>query len=336
MNEEAKVVDALRGLFLAGEARLESTGLHDVAEGRAIGDGPSAEVCATLHAGRETVRGWLERVLAGDGAAGGSGSFEEGPASFLAARVVRVVQRHNQFLDLGPARVRALERLFAASLRAVSEASVGTSDAATFRASLELAFSRHDREIARFVAEMLEDASDVAGFARLRVPCATYRPETQLAVLGLDPATMRQPVLDLGCGEEASLVRHLRAAGVAAFGVDRVARPQEHVEVADWFEATLAPGAWGTIVSHLGFSLHFVHHHLRSSERARRYATRYMEILRALSEGGAFVYAPGLPFIEPLLPADQYRVSRRAVELPEGVAHLGEGAYAARVERTAR
>jgi hypothetical protein len=139
----------------------------------------------------------------------------------------------------------------------------------------------------------------------VEVVCSEYSPGLQLQLLGL--AEVRGPALDVGCGASRGLVTELQARGVAAEGIDRV-----HGD--DWLTYAYGVDRWGSVVSHHGFSLHFLHHHLRPGEAALAYARVYMDILRSLMIGGVFAYAPGLPFLEAMLPTASYRVVR--VPLP--------------------
>ncbi len=177
---------------------------------------------------------------------------------------------------------------------------------------------RRDRVVARLLAgqaelaralEGLAAANLGAGFARSTQVSADYSAETQLLALHLDPAQLPPPILDLGCGRTAALVAHLRAAGKEALGLERLTTAAPHVLVGDWLEHDLGVARWGTVLSHLGFSLHFLHHHLRGGREPARYARRYLAILRALRPGGCFCYVPGLPFIEQHL-SQGYRVKR--------------------------
>ncbi|MGC4070481.1 MAG: hypothetical protein QM784_38615 [Polyangiaceae bacterium] len=99
----------------------------------------------------------------------------------------------------------------------------------------------------------------------------------------------------------------------------------------DWFDVRFEPSSLGTVVSHLAFSLHFLHHHWHSGERAYEYARKYMELLHALVPGGRLVYAPGLPFIEEMLDTGTFNVERRELPAPlqekmEGLRDSGDGA----------
>ncbi len=143
--------------------------------------------------------------------------------------------------------------------------------------------------------------------------CRQYSPALQCRVLGLTDDDLAGPLLDIGCGETAELVGFLRGHGCAAFGIDRLAPAGDHTMRGDWFDLPMVAGGWRTIVAHLSFSLHFIHAHLHAEDEARRYAVAYMSILERLQPGGSFVYAPSLPFIEPLLDPRRFRVEVKPV-----------------------
>jgi hypothetical protein len=170
-----------------------------------------------------------------------------------------------------------------------------------------------------------------------------YSAELQLQVLHLTLGDVREPILDIGCGKECSLVRLFRSRGLNAIGIDLDVNPGVGGVSVDWFDFPYVPGYFGTIIAHLSFTLHFLKHHLDPSGDAEGFAKQYLRILRALKVGGRMIYAPGLPFIESLLPAQDYRVSRHTIEhFPIDVQaggfytqQLGEDPmYACHVERT--
>lgn len=145
------------------------------------------------------------------------------------------------------------------------------------------------------------------------VVCAAYTPETQLRVLGISLWNIVEPILDIGCGKEGWLVAFLRQSGFEAYGIDRNLTPAPFLTKADWLDYTFEPGNWGTLISNLGFSNHFMHHHTRTDGDYIGYAKKYMEILHALKPGGAFYYAPGLPFIESYLDVQKFALKRISV-----------------------
>ena len=147
---------------------------------------------------------------------------------------------------------------------------------------------------------------------------ATYAPDLQLRLLGLDPLRTPGPVLDLGCGEDGALVRHMEALGRSdVFGIDVLCETGGGLSRASWFDAPLAPGRWGTIIAHQSFTLHFLRAHALGSESgAARHARTYMRMLGALGPQGRFLYAPAVPFFEMCLPKDTWNVHRRNLPIP--------------------
>jgi hypothetical protein len=179
--------------------------------------------------------------------------------------------------------------------------------------------------------------------AHPETPCAQYKPDLQLRLLGLGAGQLQGPVMDLGCGRQGALVGYLRQQGYQAQGMDPgvTQDPARGLWRASWMDVSPRPGCWGTVIAHQSFSLHFVYAHLHLSDVARRYAQLYRLWLEALRPGGCFAYAPGLPFIEGALPAARWRVQRRWLDaqtyrdMPAALRGLyGQaGIYSARVVR---
>lgn len=145
------------------------------------------------------------------------------------------------------------------------------------------------------------------------VPCAEYSAELQLGILGINPQELMGPVLDVGCGPEGRLVEHLRSQGIEVYGIDRFIETGPFFQKYDWLEYEFKSRSWGTIISNLGFSNHFNHHHLRTDGNYLRYAKKYVEIINALKSGGSFYYAPGLSFIEEHLDVNKFKVEKRSI-----------------------
>ena len=157
------------------------------------------------------------------------------------------------------------------------------------------------------LATMIESAIG----APREVIASEYTVDLQLAVLHLPPRELRSPLLDVGCGKGATLVRHVRALGIEATGIDREA--PEDATRADWMTFDFGVDHYATIVSHLAFTLHFVRAHHASEVDARRYAEVFVRITRALAPGGRFAYVPSVPFIESVLPTQRFRIERHRV-----------------------
>jgi uncharacterized protein YecT (DUF1311 family) len=139
------------------------------------------------------------------------------------------------------------------------------------------------------------------------VACSEYNPELQIDILHIDVSRLISPILDIGCGKHGQLVNYLVKHGKKAFGIDRFSYSSDILQKADWLEYDYGIKKWGTIISNLGFSNHFKHHHLREDGNYLEYGKTFMSILNSLKVGGSFHYAPDLPFIEEYLDARQYQ-----------------------------
>lgn len=146
------------------------------------------------------------------------------------------------------------------------------------------------------------------------VACAEYSAGLQKRTLHLDRIKLMEPILDIGCGKDGKLVKSLREENLEAYGIDRFSDDSPFLKKADWMEFDYGIEKWGTIVSNLGFSNHFVHHHLRNDGSYIEYAKKFMAILRSLKVGGCFCYAPDLPFIEQYLNEENFRITKYNIE----------------------
>jgi SAM-dependent methyltransferase len=273
---------------------------------------PGEPLGAHLWRHRDELLPWLQAAQD----AGAAGPVVAGMRAWLR----RWLWSKNQFLALDE---DAAAQLGALALHVVRDA----------RAALAAAGDADDLR-ARLGGPLAEHRAALAGFVRARlgdqprdVTCGHYSPALQLEVLGLAESTIADPVLDIGCGAGAELVQALRSRGHDARGIDRDVPAALGLAV-DWLRHDYGVDRWGTVISHLGFSLHFLHHHLAGQPSAYTHAEVYMQVLRSLAPGGVFAYAPGLPFIEAMLPRDRYRVTR--VPLP--AAHLSPTLRRAQLE----
>lgn len=163
------------------------------------------------------------------------------------------------------------------------------------------------------------------------VPCEEYSPELQLDILGLEPETLLEPVLDLGCGEHGHLVEYLLEMGIEAVGADRWAPQRPEFFRNDWFDLDLSGYRWGTVIAHQSLSTHFLYHHSLQTPFAEHLARLFMDVLNALIPGGRFCYSPGLDFFEPLL---QSRSDLKMQTIPiTPLAGMPDNAHSTRIQK---
>lgn len=296
------LVDALGLLVQADVERRMEASLADLVERPVRGlDEP---LLAMLASSRRELAAWLAGTL---GAKEGE-RWASAPHRWLRTQLVRWLRRRNQFIELDADAIAELDGLCHQGLVAVAVLLAG--DEPPGLASRPV-LQRQRSALVAFVRARL-------GAEPREVVSSEYTPELQLGLLGLEGASLRGPVLDIGCGTRASLVLALRARGLDAAGIDRDADPAL-TTVADWLGFDYGVDRWGTIVSHLGFSLHLLHHHLAGRPAAFAYAEVYMQVLRSLRPDGVFAYAPGLPFLERLLPRATYECTRLSAPATPGL-----------------
>jgi hypothetical protein len=158
-----------------------------------------------------------------------------------------------------------------------------------------------------------------------KVSCQDYSADLQVGLLKLEMNDLKQPVLDIGCGKEAQLVEHLRSKNVEAFGVDRsVQRNRDYLMKKDWLETTFEVNRWGTVISHMAFSNHFIYIEKFDSRCVPLYLSKYHEILNSLQLKGSFVYTPGCLALERPVDRSRYSVERFPIGNGYGVTRVSK------------
>jgi hypothetical protein len=143
------------------------------------------------------------------------------------------------------------------------------------------------------------------------VVCQEYSPELQLRLMRISLDAVRQPVLDIGCGRSALLVKYLRARHIDAFGRDRVLTQEaSYLETGDWLTDGFGHLRWGTVISNMAFSNHFIYAQHYDEALRSKYAGRYRAILDSLQKGGSFTYGPSAPELEGELHGREYRIEK--------------------------
>lgn len=230
-------------------------------------------------------------------------------SQFFIKQAIAFFQTKNQFLIVGDQEKTILTAEYVRFLGDFRSGLLDCKHSTHLPKLLKEVLAVHQIQLEQFVLD-LASRNLSRDFVFSTPVCSEYSPDLQLRILHTPTEHLLDPILDLGCGQNGELVHFLRSQGNLAFGVDRGSDPDQFIINADWFNFPFVPGFWGTIISHMAFSNHFLHHYLRPSGHLQQYAQCYMDVLSALKPQGSFIYAPGLPFIEALLPREEYCVER--------------------------
>lgn len=223
---------------------------------------------------------------------------------------------NNQFVDMDSTEKDRLFSLYREYLDGMKTILLHSREYSVFEENFSSLVKEHFKNLSKNISRFFERESERClqeNIILKQVVCSEYSPNFQLKLLGLTVSDLKQPVLDLGCGKNGTLVKYLLGLGIKSIGVDRLVAEEAGLKEVDWFDIDFKPETWGTIISHMAFSNHFLFHHRYIHGKPGQYARLYMKILRSLKPGGCFVYSPALPFIEKLLPSDQYSVSKQVI-----------------------
>jgi hypothetical protein len=195
------VLAELEALLVARIARWSKASVRDLCALRPGFGTPPPGLVRLLLEHRTTVLGWVE-ALGARPAAGEE--WAEHPDRALRGRMIRWLQGRNRFLELRPRQAAALDELYRRSFASLGRVLRRTRGEAELRGALERMFLLHQRRLAAFV-RALDRAPEQpgAGFVFRQPVSAEYAPALQLRILGLDPAALAEPILDLGCGPHA-------------------------------------------------------------------------------------------------------------------------------------
>jgi hypothetical protein len=140
-----------------------------------------------------------------------------------------------------------------------------------------------------------------------------------MEILGIRFDHLDEPIIDVGCGSEAHLVRALRNSGKNVVGIERNCPADfAHIVARDWFDFDFLEHQWGTIISHMAFSNHYRHAISLGGDIVARFAAKYREMMSSPSPGGSFLYAPSIPEIEATIDVMMFQITTRT--LPGGYA----------------
>jgi hypothetical protein len=272
---------------------------------------PSDDFCSVpdsfvtfLYQYQDLVVRWVDESVSGRNRQG-----QEDILRFFTQNTLSFVQSKNQFLVIGEKERTTLTAEYVRFLCDFQTMLLGRKQNIHLPNMLKEVLAVHQTHLEQFVLDLASENLS-RDFVFSTPVCSYYSPELQLRILHTQGEHLLEPILDVGCGQTGELVHFLRSQGKQAIGVERCGSNSRFIMNADWLDFPFVEDCWGTIISHMAFSNHFLHHYLRRGGHPEQYARRYMDMLSALKPQGSFLYTPGVPFIEELLPREEYLVER--------------------------
>ena len=230
---------------------------------------------------------------------------------WLVDRTTRCIYDINQFIVIGAGDKKALAAIYHNSWVTLDIFSV------------EETIRRHHKQLSWWLYNLYPESyrHELAASERIgALVNAEYSAEFQVHVMGIPVGTLKEPVIDVGCGSQGNLVRYLRCRGYDVIGIDRILDDRYEIFIeTDWFDYDFYGRRWGTIIANMSFTNHMIHAALYDRSRLETYCLKYAEMLGSLKQGGKLFYAPSVPGVERGLNPKYYMVERRESERGPGV-----------------
>ncbi len=232
--------------------------------------------------------------------------FHSELTGFATRELVKRLYSINPYLRVSQAQIENLRQIYRQSWQALRKTR-------NVQATLQ---EFHYPALSKWLATLYPEEFQKALKFSSRVGNVTYGEYSaalQIELLGIDIGQVKPPIIDIGCGRQASLTTYFRSLGVEAYGIDRYLDIHEpYTEQVDWFDYRFEPNRWGTIVAHMSFTNHLRYAYLNDNSQLERYLSKMTELVESLLLGGSFHYAPSLPFIEDRLTMGTCRVQRES------------------------
>ena len=178
--------------------------------------------------------------------------------------------------------------------------------------SPEQSILEHHKRLSKWISQLYP--SEFAFLLRTKdqigsVVNAQYSADFQMKILGLEIENLMEPIIDIGCGSHANLVRYICKHKNKVLGIDRVIEyKSEHTKEINWLDFQFLPCFYGTVIANMSFSNHLIYHIQNKTPYLQAYLSKYKEIIASIKKGGVFVYAPSLLFIEEMLDKTKYSI----------------------------
>jgi len=151
----------------------------------------------------------------------------------------------------------------------------------------------------KVLVKVLKDNIYSESINQVLVPCSEYSDDFQADILRINNIKLLEPIIDVGCGKNCSLIHYLKSIGyMKVFGIDQYESEQDYIVTGNWLDFEFRENTFGTIISHMAFSNHFNRIIVFEDNKIELYTSKYFEILNSLKSGGLFIYTPAIHSVE--------------------------------------
>jgi hypothetical protein len=223
---------------------------------------------------------------------------------YTVKRFIRTIYQINQFIQIKKSVKNELEGIYESTWNILKDSNY-------IKQSL---CEHHYPALSKWIGKIYPEAFVVKWRNRKyinTIPCAEYSPEFQIRLLNINEQSLREPILDIGCGSTAALVHYLKQKGKEVTGIDReIDTPAPYLFEADWLDYYYEKGKWGTIISNISFTNHMRYVFWQDQRDLCEYMDKYHEILESFSYSGCFYYAPQVEYAEKQIDYTRFQIER--------------------------
>ena len=237
--------------------------------------------------------------------------------NLFVTKTLEFTYNSNQFINMGDEGKKELTRIYTLHLLNIKSVLEKELTYKELEHQINFLMAEHFQRLRDNIIRYFDNevTSDVYENVILKnAVCEEYSPVFQIKILGIDLNNIENPILDIGCGKSGGLVKYLIDHGYEAVGIDRIVDKEKFLVEADWLTFNYDCRKWGTIISQMSFTNHFIFNHLYKKGVPENYAQTYRKIIDSLSVNGSFYYTPALPFIEKYLQSEKFFISYNRFE----------------------
>jgi len=230
-------------------------------------------------------------------------SSQEG-INYFAASVynwfIKECINYNQYIEFTDVQIDVFKNLYKALIKDLNKIPTEV-----VNIHIEKIVTNHRIKLLTILQEIFSGQSE---FTQKKI-CSEYSYKLQKQVLRLKINSLLEPILDIGCGENAFLVKECINNKKEIFGIDQyIVQNLDNIFCKNWLEYNYEKKKWGSIISHMAFTNHFKYHVSHQTNYVKQYMEKYIEILSSLKIGGSFYYSPSMPEIEQNVDKEKYKI----------------------------
>ena len=208
---------------------------------------------------------------------------------------------YNQYIEFTELQIDVFKNLYKALIKNLNKI-----PPELMNTNIEKIVNEHRAKLLTILKDIFSNQSE---FAQKKL-CSEYSFELQKQVLRLEINSLLEPILDIGCGENAFFLKECMSNKKEVSGIDQyMIQDLNNIVCKNWLEFDYEKENWGSIISHMAFTNHYKYHIAHQTNYIHKYKEKYMEILNSLRIGGIFYYSPSIPEIEQKLDSRKYEIN---------------------------